>query len=82
MARYNTKEKLNPFPCGLTTAKFKLEMTKDKKGSCNSFILTIFGKKPKVLTYKVDKKGLNIAFEKVQTEIKSLFLTQKQASSK
>lgn len=83
MARYNTKEKAVQFPCGLTTDLFKLEMTKDKKNNAiDCFILTIYGKKDKVIKQKVDKKGLNIAFNKIQDEIKSLFLKQKQASSK
>lgn len=82
MARYNTKEKVVQFPCGLTTELFKLEMTKDKQGAIDSFILTIFGKKPKVIKQKVDKKGLNIAFTKIKEELKSLFLKQKQDTRK
>lgn len=83
MARYSTKEKVSKFPCGLTTDLFKIEMTKNSKtNAIDSFILTIYGKKEKVITQKIDKKGLNIAFKKVQDEVKSLFLTQKRSPRK
>ena len=82
MARYNTKEKVAQFPCGLTTELFKLEMTKDKTGAIDSFMLTIYGKKDKIIKQKVDKKGLNIAFTKIKDELKSLFLTQKRSPRK